>query len=194
MTNTLSLDTKSSALLVMDFQALIVENYAKNTEVLLPRTASLLDAARKAGMLVVYVVVGFRTGHPEISARNAAFSGAKKAGMFAAGDPKAEIHPAVAPQPGEPVVTKHRVGAFFSTDLDMILRAHNIETLVLTGISTSGVILSTVRHGADADYRLVVVHDCCADGNDEVHRVLTEKVFVRQATVVASTDVLAALG
>jgi nicotinamidase-related amidase len=193
MTDIFSIDRKTSALLVMDFQALILDNYAKDKESLLRRTAGVLESARKAGMLIVYVVVGFRAGYPEISARNAAFTGAKRAGMFAAGDARAEIHPAVAPGPDEPIVTKHRVGAFFSTDLDMILRANNIETLVLTGITTSGVVLSTVRHASDADYRIVVVHDCCTDGDEEVHRVLTEKVFLRQSTVVAATDIVTAL-
>jgi nicotinamidase-related amidase len=92
------------------------------------------------------------------------------------------------------VVTKHRVGAFFGTDLDMILRAHDIDTLVLSGIATSGVVLSTLRHAADADYRLVVAADCCADADPEVHRVLTEKVFPRQASVTSGAEVIAALG
>ena len=52
------------------------------------------------------------------------------------------------------MVTKHRVGAFTGTDLDMILKAHRMETLILAGIATSGVVLSTVRHAADADYGL----------------------------------------
>jgi nicotinamidase-related amidase len=55
------------------------------------------------------------------------------------------------------------------------------------------VVLSTARHAADADYRLVIVEDCCADRDDEVHRVLTEKVFVRQATVTSASDLTAAL-
>jgi nicotinamidase-related amidase len=102
-----------------------------------------------------------------------------------------EVHAAVAPKPGEVVVTKRRVSAFFGTDLDVILRANRIETLLLAGIATSGVVLSTVRHAADADYRLVVVEDCCADRDAEVHRVLMEKVFARWTTVVKSEDVFA---
>jgi nicotinamidase-related amidase len=100
----------------------------------------------------------------------------------------------VAPRPGDVVVTKHRVSAFAGTDLDMILRANGVETLVLAGIATSGVVLSTIRYAADADYRLVVVADCCADRDPEVHRVLVEKVFQRQARVVKAAEVIAALG
>ena len=60
--------------------------------------------------------------------------------------------------------------------------------------NSSGVVLSTVRRAADADYELVVLADCCADGDEEAHRVLTQKVFPRQATVVASQNFIRALG
>ena len=56
--------------------------------------------------------------------------------------------------------------------------------MVLTGIATSGVVLSTLREAADKDYKLTVLADCCADGDDEIHRVLTTKVFPRQADVL----------
>jgi nicotinamidase-related amidase len=94
----------------------------------------------------------------------------------------------------EIVVTKHRVSAFAGTDLDLMLRANGIETLILTGITTSGVVLSTLRHAADADYRLLVVGDCCSDGDEEAHRVLLEKVFPRQATITTAAGVARAIG
>jgi|GEM_PF-6092064 len=68
------------------------------------------------------------------------------------------------PQQGdESVITKHRVNAFAGTDLDMILRANEIYTLKLLGIATSEVVLSTLLHARDADYRLFVLKDCCTD-------------------------------
>ncbi len=190
MTEKFAIDPATTALLVMDFQVSIVDGFAMDKDELLTRTASLLDAARKSGLMVVYVVVGFRAGYPEVSRRNMSFSAIREAGRFAAGDSGAEIHLAVAPRSGEVIVTKHRVGAFAGTDLDMILRSGGIETVLLAGIATSGVVLSTVRHAADADYRIVVVKDCCSDRDDEVHRVLVEKVFRRQAVVVTSDEVL----
>jgi nicotinamidase-related amidase len=66
----------------------------------------------------------------------------------------------------------------------VVLRAGDVDTLVLTGIATSGVVLSTLRQAADLDYRLVVLSDACLDADAEVHRVLTEKVFPRQADVL----------
>jgi nicotinamidase-related amidase len=190
---TLSLDPKTTALLVMDYQTAIVENFASDKDGLLARTSSLLAAARRSGMTVIYVVVGFRAGHPEISPRNMTFSAIRQTGFFGPGAPGVEIHPAVAPQEREVVVVKHRVGAFFGTDLEMVLRAGGIETLVMAGIATSGVVLSTLRHAADADFRIVVAADCCSDRDAEVHRVLLEKVFPRQAQVASAGEVLQAL-
>jgi nicotinamidase-related amidase len=193
MADKLEVDARTSALLVMDFQAAIVEGYATDKDRLLVRTASLVEAASGRGMRVIYVVVGFRPGYPEVSPRNQSFAPIRESGSFVAGSAGTEVHPAVAPRPGDVVVTKHRVSAFAGTDLEMVLRAGGIQTLVLAGIATSGVVLSTLRHAADADYRLLVVEDCCSDRDSEVHRVLFEKVFPRQATVTSASAIIGAL-
>lgn len=193
MNDKFAIDPKTTALLVMDFQTWIVDGYAVDKEALLKRTARVIQAARNAQVMVIYVVVGFRVGYPEVSSRNVTFSKVKEHSLFVAGGDGLEIHPAIAPRPGEVVVTKHRVSAFAGTDLDMILRANGIETLLLTGITTSGVVLSTVRHAFDADYRLVVVADCCSELDDHVHRTLIEEIFTQQAAVVTSRDVVAGL-
>jgi Isochorismatase family len=127
MADNLSIDRRTSALLVMDFQTLIVDNYAAGAEALLDRTAKLIAAARTAGIRVIYVVVGFRPGYPEVSDRNATFNGLKASGVLAAGAENTKIHPAVAPLAEEIVVTKHRVNAFAGTDLDLMLRANGID-------------------------------------------------------------------
>ncbi|MGH7996419.1 MAG: cysteine hydrolase family protein [Opitutaceae bacterium] len=193
MPEPLSIDPATTALLVMDFQTLIAESHATDRDALLGRTAGLIDAARAATIPVIYVVVGFRPGYPEISSRNRSFAGLKTSGRFSAGCGGAEIHPVVAPKPGEIVVTKHRVGAFAGTDLEMILRARGARTLLLAGIATSGVVLSTVRHAADADYEMIVVGDCCSDPDPEVHRVLLDRVFARQACVATAASVIGSL-
>src|SRR5690242_20327337 len=194
MTDALQVDPQRTAVLCMDFQVGIVQNFGgADADGLLERTAALLDAARGAKARVGYVKVGFRPGYPEVSPNNLAFSTIRSSGRFEGDAPGSEIHPRVAPHADDFIVTKHRYGAFPGTDLDMILRANGVDTLVLAGISTSGVVLSTVRHAADADYRLVVVGDCCTDPDAEVHRVLTEKVFPKQARVTDSAEVIAAL-
>jgi nicotinamidase-related amidase len=192
MTETLHIEPRRTAVLCMDFQVGIVQSSAgPDADGLLERTAALLDAARAAKARVGYVKVGFRPGYPEVSPNNLAFSTIRSSGRFEGDTPGGEIHARVAPREGDFFVTKHRYGAFPGTDLDMILRANDVDTLVLAGISTSGVVLSTVRHAADADYRIVVVADCCADPDAEVHRVLMEKVFPRQARLVNSAEVIA---
>jgi nicotinamidase-related amidase len=171
-----------TALLIMDVQQDIVGRFAAEAGYL-PRLASALGAARAAGISVIYVRVAFRDGYPEVSHRNLSFSAIAGSGRFTAAGPGTEIHPAVAPAPGEPVVTKLRVSAFAGSDLEVLLRAGQTSHLVLAGIATSGVVLSTLRQAADLDYRLTVLSDGCLDGDDEVHRVLLQKVFPRQAAV-----------
>jgi nicotinamidase-related amidase len=170
-----------NALLVMDMQVGIVERIGDDGVV--ERVAEAITAAREAGMKVVYVRVAFRDGYPEISSRNRTFSALSGAGGFADGDAATQIHPAVAPEPGDVVVVKRRVSAFTGSDLEVVLRAAKVDSLVLTGIATSGVVLSTLREAADRDFGLTVLSDACADADPEVHRVLTEKVFPRQADV-----------
>ncbi len=101
-------------------------------------------------------------------------------------------HPDVAPGPDDIVVTKRRVSAFAGSDLDVVLRAKGIDHLVLTGIATSGVVLSTLRQAADLDFTLTVLSDGCLDNDPEVHGVLMEKVFPRQAEVTTVAGWVAA--
>jgi nicotinamidase-related amidase len=193
MADALVIDPEHAALLSMDYQSAILGAYPGDSEALIERAGAVQRAARAAGMLVVHVVVGFRPGYPEVSARNVAFSTIKQGGRFTSADAGAN-EPVIPPKDGDIVVTKHRVGAFMGTDLDMILRAQEVETLVMFGVSTSGVVLSTLRHAADADYRCIVVRDCCADRDPDVNACLLDKVFPRQANVVESEDVIAAIG
>ncbi len=179
-----------TALLIMDVQpAIVAMRDAQDVAGLMPRLQTLRTRARAAGIMVIYVVVSFRPGHPEIGDANPMFSQAKSQGRLVDED----VHPAIAPGPDEVVVRKRRVSAFSGSDLGVILRAHAINHLVLTGIATSGVVLSTVREAADLDYRITVVEDCCLDGDPEVHRVLTRAVFPRQAQVVTAAEFADAL-
>jgi nicotinamidase-related amidase len=177
----------STALLMMDVQQGIVDRFAGDEDYL-PRLAAAADAARGAGIRVIYVAVAFRPGYPEVSSRNKSFGAVAGSGRMTEDDPGTRIHPAVAPASGDVIVTKRRVSAFTGSDLDVVLRASGAEHLVLAGIATSGVVLSTLRQAADLDYRLTVLADGCLDADAEVHRVLTEKVFPRQADVVSIAD------
>lgn len=179
------METSRAALLVMDVQNGVVERFAPGPGALAPLVRAV-EAARESGVPVIYVRVAFREGYPEISPRNKSFSALGNRGDLGAGGGSTQVHASVAPRPGEVVVTKLRVSAFAGSDLEVVLRARGIETLVLTGIATSGVVLSTVREAADRDYRLIVLSDACLDADPEVHRVLVEKVFPRQADVMTA--------
>jgi nicotinamidase-related amidase len=181
-----------TALLVMDVQQGIVDRFAGD-DGYLPRLATAVQAARGAGLGIIYVTVAFRRGYPEVSQDNKTFAAIAGTGRFTEDDPRSRVHPAVAPEPGDVVVSKRRVSAFAGSDLDMVLRAGGIRSLVLAGIATSGVVLSTLRQAADLDYRLTVLADGCLDADPDVHRVLLEKVFPRQAEVVAIGDWVAGL-
>jgi nicotinamidase-related amidase len=185
------IDPNHTAVLNMDCQAGIVSIYTKtDKDAFLARAASVLNHARASHMTVIHVKVGFRPGLPEVSSRNQLFGPIKASPQHQSlfQEPLGSIHPALAPTEDEIVVTKHRVSAFTGTDLAMILRANNIETLVLFGIATSGVVLSTLLDASDADFRLVVVKDCCADLDADLHNILLTKLFPSRATVLSAAD------
>jgi len=193
--SSLTLDHGHTALLVMDYQNDIVAMVPEAARAaLLDNAAEVVAAARQAQLPIIYVAVRFRDGYPEIGRQNKRFAMLKESGRLREGTPGAEIHARLAPQPGDVTVTKRRVGAFSTTDLQTILRAKDITSLAMFGIATSGVILSTVRWAADMDYSMVVVSDASADADAEVHRVLMEKVLPAQATVVTAREFVQSLG
>lgn len=170
-----------TALVVMDVQHAALA-YTGEDSAFLKRLSNAIATARKVGMRVIHVAVRFREGYPEISPHNRLFSRGRASGFLPSTD--LEIHPAVAPQSGEVVVTKVRASAFSGSDLEVILRSQAISHLVLCGLVTSGVVLSTVLEAADKDYELMVLSDCCADADEDVQRVLMTKIFPRYAEVI----------
>jgi nicotinamidase-related amidase len=184
-----------TALLGLDCQSGIVSIYAKPQEAFVDRCSNVLQAARKAGMTVIHARVGFRPGLPEVTMRNRLFASIKSSPphqkLFEGAS--GAIHPALGPEPDDLVVTKHRISAFPGTDLQMILRAKEIDTLVLFGIATSGVVLSTLLEACDGDYRTVVIADCCADTDAELHRVLIERLFPLRGEVATAAEFIKAV-
>ncbi len=191
----LAFEIAHTALLAMDCQTGIVSIYAKPEEEFLNRAATVLHAARDGGMAVIHVRVGFRPGLPEVSSRNKLFASIKAspqhqklfAGVLGA------VHPSLFDEENDIIVTKHRVDAFAGTDLEMILNVRDITTLVLFGIATSGVVLSTLLHACDSDYQLVVISDCCADLDAGLHEVLLTRLFPQRASVMTGSEFVQAL-
>jgi nicotinamidase-related amidase len=188
------LEPKRSAVLSMDLQAGIVSMYVKD-DTLIPRAAGVIARARSAGMQIIHVKVGFRPNVPEASPRNRLLSAVKSSPrhqQFFQGESGA-THPALAPAATDLVVTKNRISAFAGTDLDLLLRAHDVENLVMFGVATSGVVLSTALTALDADYSVLVIRDCCADLDPGLHQILSDKFFPRFATVITADEFLKAL-
>ena len=189
-----NIDRSTTALLIADFYAEAMGTLPHAVERgVVQKTVELQAAAREAGMMVCYCATVFRPGYPEISERNKTFSARKASGQPAVFDPVAVIHPDVRPRNGEVVVGKHRVNALFGTGLDVALTGNNINTIILLGYATSGVVLSTTRYASDRDYRLFIVADCCADSEPDVHDFLIGRILNRQAEIVTASEAVDAI-
>ncbi len=138
---------------------------------------------RGAGATIGYVRVAFTERTVEAIPDGAPMARIKAtpAGSMGADSPATQIDERVAPQDGDIVVRKVRVGAFGTTDLDQQLRARGVDTLVLAGISTSGVMISTLADAHDRDYRLFVLADATADPDPELHASLIGGFFPKRA-------------
>lgn len=174
---------QNTALLVMDMQVGIVP-MLPNSEAIISNVTKAIASARSKNIPVIYVVVGFRQGMPVVNPNNKNLKTIKERFANINMEEFMTVHPDIAPQAGELTVTKRRVSAFTGSDLEIVLRAFGIQHIVLTGISTSGVVLSTTREAADKDYKITILSDGCADPDPEVHNVLISKVFPRQADVI----------
>ena len=173
MTQQVAIDSGRTAVLIMDFQQRIIGNFASEPQAVVENASQALQAARQAGIPVIYVV--------------------HRGGPFQEYTPDVELHEGVTPAPGEMVITKTKPGPFSTTGLDVTLRDMGKDTLVIMGVATSGCVLSAIRWSVDIGYKFIVVSDACSDADPEVHRVLTEKVYPRQGTVMTTQEFLGAI-
>jgi nicotinamidase-related amidase len=134
------------------------------------RTADAIAKARAAGARVGFVRVGFSPDYRECPQRSAVFAPARQHGLFKLGGWGTQIHPQLGETDGDVQVVKHRVSPFYSTTLEVQLRALGIERLVCSGVSTQAVVQATVRDAHDRDYDVVVLEDCCAAATADEHR------------------------
>ncbi|QMU71100.1 cysteine hydrolase family protein [Streptacidiphilus sp. P02-A3a] len=186
---TSTIDPTSTALLLMDYQPAVLAA-VPDPEGVLARAAEALAWARAHGVPVVFVRVALTDAEAAaVPARNKAFAQVAAAGYIAEGTPGTAFHDSLDIQEHDLTVRKVRIGAFASdTDLRAELRVRGVDTLVLAGLSTGGVVLTTLRQAADEDYRLFVLADATADPDPEVHRVLIEKVFPHQADIITTAE------
>jgi len=193
MTTTPHLDPSRTALLLMDFQPAVLAA-VPDADHVLSRAHAAHSWARSNDVQVAHVRVAFTAeDFTAIPTRNKSFAPVAQNGFLADGSPEAALHESFDVHERDITVRKTRISAFASaTDLRVTLRDQGIDTLVLAGLSTGGVVLTTLRQAADDDFQLYVLQDATGDPDPEVHRVLTEKVFPHQAYVI-DTDELWAL-
>ncbi|MFG2343257.1 cysteine hydrolase family protein [Streptomyces phaeochromogenes] len=183
-----ALDPQRTALLAMDFQNGIVSQIP-DADALVERVGGAIADVRAAGGTIGYVRVAFTEDDwAAVPENNTSFSAAAAAKMLHHEDAATQIDARIAPEDGDIVVRKIRYGAGSTTDLHQQLRDRDIDTLILSGISTSGVVLSTLIDVADRDYRVYVLTDGVADSDPEVHRILVDKVFPSRAHVIDTTQ------
>jgi nicotinamidase-related amidase len=146
------------------------------------------DKADAAGAAVGYVRLGFSPDYRECPENSPQFGPAKKNGLFKLGSWGTEVCPELAPRPGDFDIVKHRVSAFFGTNLTPLLGANGIRRLYLAGVSTTYVVQATARDAHDRDYEVVVLEDCCAALSQEEHD-WSIKALTRPARIATSNDV-----
>lgn len=153
------------------------------------KTRDAIRRAREAGVLIGFVRVGFSPDYRECPPNSPIFAGARKNGIFKLGSWGTEVHPELGMQPGDFDIVKHRVSPFYSTTLESILRAHGVQRIYCSGISTNAVVQAMVREGHDRDYEVVVLEDCCCALSAEEHEQAVAG-FKRFCRLTTSQDVV----
>ena len=175
-----------TALIVMHYQTDILGLFPSVAPVLLANTRKLCDAARAKGVGVYFVNLRFSPGYPEVSPSNKNGQGIKRLGLFI----DDQTAPELGQQADEPLIVAHRASVFFGTGLEVRLSARGIDSLIMVGIASTGVVLSSVAYASDADFRLYTVKDCCYDPDHVVHEHLFSTAFESRTTVLSLADAL----
>jgi len=178
-----------TALVVMHYQTDILRLFPSVAPALLANTRKLCDAARAKGLRVYFANLRFAPGYPEVSPLNKNGQGIKGLGLFI----DDRLSPELGRRPDEPLIIAHRASVFFGTDLQVRLSAQGVDSLILVGIASTGVVLSTVAYASDADFRLYTVKDCCYDPDEVVHDHLFSTAFDSRTTVLSLADALTLL-
>ena len=184
----IQIEFSQSALVIIDMQndfcteggwAHLAGLDIRRTSSVIPRIKDVVTVAREAGLTIVHT----REGHlpdlsdcPESKQRKMRRTGYEygqkgpKGRFFTRGTWNNDIVDALKPLPGEIVIDKPGKGAFYSTDLDAILRAGDITTLIVCGVTTHVCVSSTLREAADRGFDSILLADCCQSYEEELHQ------------------------
>jgi nicotinamidase-related amidase len=209
----LAVDTGKMAIVIIDMQRDFLEpggfGAALGNDVSLLKAAvgpcrDLLAAARSAGVLVIHTREGHRPDltdappHKVERGDPATRIGAPgpMGRILVRGEPGHDIIPELYPVAGEPVIDKPGKGAFYQTDLELMLKNRGIDTLAVCGVTTEVCVNTTVREANDRGFRCIVLSDCCASYFPEFHDMGLKMIKAQGGifgSVAASAPVIAAL-
>ena len=201
MTET-KIDPAKTALLVIDMQKHFLDGkqdffkglYQQVIENnVIEKTLNVLDQARKARLPVLHIITGHRADRSDVVPTITDMDVAGRLPLLAENTPAGEIVDELKPFPDEAVVFKRRHGAFYQTDLELLLRTRSADTLLFAGVLTDACVATTVSEARMRDYHVIVISDCCASSTHERHAYFIENMFPRHGRVRTSTEIIAAL-
>ncbi len=134
------------------------------------RLVKVQSLFRSNGGNLIHVRIGFSPSFCELSESSPLLGRAKQYQALILGSWGTEFFDIVQPIPGESVIVKHRISSFYATNLDLLLRSKQIDTLYVAGVATDLAVESTVRDAHDRDYAVIVLDDCCAAANENDHQ------------------------
>ncbi len=164
---------------------------------IIPTVSRVVDAARSAGCLIIWTRQGNRSDLADVSPydrfrmqRSAGSQGDIDKATIVRGSPDFELIPELKPKPGDVIVDKTANGAFYQTDLELILKSKGITHLMFSGCTTDVCVHTTLREAADRKYQCLLVADACASGDSYAHEAAVHMVTVEDGVfgVVANSD------
>jgi nicotinamidase-related amidase len=191
------METNRALLLTLDFINEVVSTESKfgscaahaAENKVMEKANKAIAWARKKDMLIAHVKVGFSNDYIDCPKHSPVFSKAPEKGILKLDTWGTEFHKDMDIHPEDKIIVKHRVSAFYATDLETLLRAHDIRTLYLCGVATNMAVELTAREAHDRDYQVVIVKDACGSWNDDHHNI-SLGILTRIATVITTDELV----
>lgn len=176
-----NIQTEKTALLMMHYQADVFKVLADHLpDDMLERANTLVQTWRQMGGQVVFANLAFGANYEAVHPHNLLTLNVSKAGIFREANPQTVLKF----EPQDWHYSCPRASVFYGTSLDNDLRARGIDTLVMAGIASSGVLFSSVAWASDADYQLYLMRDCCFDPDTQAHEALFRTSFATRAKIL----------
>lgn len=195
-------ELNKTALLVIDMQNSFVKDkegfFAELYKLLqsnrvVDNIAKVIKAARRVGIPIMYTKAGHRKDHSDVAQTIIDLEPSKKMSIIVEGTPEAEIVDELKPSADDYIITKRRHGAFYNTDLELLLRSRRLDTLIVTGVLTDACVADTVTGARERDFHVIILSDCCASMTKERHEYWISNVFPRKGRVRTSDEIVAVL-